>query len=387
MPGEASFRTQDLRDLVEISQFAGRDLLLAQGAGGNTSIKTAKAERVLIKASGFRLADVTESSGYLDLDLPAVREIMDEPALADLSPGAAHDETVRRLGKLLPTTSSLRPSMETGFHLLLNRVVLHTHPVYLNAFSCSEDGREAFEDVCGEKTAWVDYATPGLPLARAVAESCTEYRALNGCLPHLIVLANHGLIATSSTAAEAIASTRALSRLGERVFGALPAATCEEHEPSPPTMAWSVRLARFLASEGATAIVRPARFAALQEVARRSQALTGGPLMPDDAVYGVHNFSFLEGKTSPEDWVAEKEFVAGDKAVVELMDGGVVLVGPNHKTVDFMEENLLANVLIHRLIEGLRRPRYLSRVEVDEILGMESEQYRQALAERASEGA
>ena len=373
----------DLQDLLAVSRFAGGDLLLAQGAGGNTSVKAGS--RLLIKASGFRLADVSEHGGYLDMDLPALRQIMEEPALARLAPLAAHDRTVRRVRGLLADTDAPRPSMETGFHLLLNRVVLHTHPVYLNAFTCSRGGREAFEDA-DPGSVWVRYAAPGYPLARAVAERCAAHRAEHGRLPERIVLENHGLITTSSTVGATISDTRSLAALGEKFFGPLAADACEPGEPTPATVRWAERLSRLLGRSQGAVIARPARRRALLSAVRRQQPLTTGPLVPDDVIYGVHLCRRLEPSSPPEEWLdGHGELPA--KAVLALEGEGVVLVGPNEKTLDFMEENLLANVLTHELISRRGEARHLRSAEVDELLAMESEQYRQQLARQQSNGA
>lgn len=379
----------EIRDLVAISRFAGGDLLLAQGAGGNTSVKTEATatvggSRLLIKASGFRLADVTEEAGYLDMDLAALRQIMEEPELADLTPLAAHDETVRRVRGLLPG-DGLRPSMETGFHLLLDRVVLHTHPIYLNAFTCSREGRAAFDEKAGADTVWVPYAAPGYPLARAVAESCAAHLVEHGQRPTRIVLGNHGLITTSGDAGTAIEDTRALAARGEHFYGSLSGDTCELGEPTRATVRWAEEMQTIFDRLEHTAVVRPARRRALLAAVRRDEPLTGGPLVPDDAIYGVHLCRKLAPSTPPADWIEEHGEELPAKAVLALEGEGVVLVAPNETSLDFMEENLLANVLIHELVARRDQPRYLSENEVDELLAMESEQYRQKLAQRRGE--
>lgn len=378
-------RERDLKDLAAISRYAGRDLLLVQGPGGNTSVKTGEGSRLLIKASGFRVAGVTESEGFIDLDLAALRRIFEEPALADLPPVAAHDRTVEQVRALVTDPGSPRPSMETGFHVLLERVVLHTHPVYLNAFACSEGGREAFREAGGGEVAWVPYATPGYPLAALVAAQCARHRADHGRLPRRIVLQNHGLITTAPTAGEAIDDTRALVSRGERVFGSIAGSALEGAAPSSRVARWAEALAAALAERGSGATVRPARYRALLAAAREPGAVSAGPLVPDDAVYGVHNLQQLDPGRPPQDWLDEQGGRAPAKAVLVLEGEGILLIGPNPRTLDYMEENLLANVLIHRLIRQRGKARHLSAAAVDELLALESEQYRQALARRHRE--
>lgn len=62
-----------IRDFIRISKYAGMRNDLAQAGGGNTSVKLD--DRVmLVKGSGFQLADVSENSGYSKIDYRLVVE-------------------------------------------------------------------------------------------------------------------------------------------------------------------------------------------------------------------------------------------------------------------------------------------------------------------------
>ncbi len=227
-------------ELVAASHYAGNDVLLAQGGGGNTSAKGA--DRLWIKASGVKLAEVTASTGHLTLDLPALRRSLDDPRLAVLPPREAHEESVQRIQRLVD--SPLRPSLETSFHATLpQRVVLHTHSVYVNAFTCMEGGRDALAGI----GPWVGYATPGYLLGRLVADA---HRATGA---DRFVLENHGLITAGDDAAEAIAAHEEVIGLGRKYFGDVPAGSVEVAPPHPDAAAWAAR--RQIAFGG---VVRPA---------------------------------------------------------------------------------------------------------------------------------
>ena len=65
-----------------------------------------------------------------------------------------------------------RPSVELLFHALLpERLVLHTHPIGINAITCNRDGAALAARLFGERVLWVPYTDPGLPLARAIVEA------------------------------------------------------------------------------------------------------------------------------------------------------------------------------------------------------------------------
>jgi len=173
--------TADIRELVEISQFAGRDVLLAQGGGGNTSVKSGDGRRMWIKASGCRLSEVGEGHGYLETYLPALISVIRDPKLKELPRAVAHEESVRRIQAAVPGPVQKRPSLETGFHAVLGRrVVLHTHPVYVNAFTCMDGGAAALEDALGEQVIWVKYEPPGYALAAEVDRVSMDFQQANG---------------------------------------------------------------------------------------------------------------------------------------------------------------------------------------------------------------
>src|SRR5262245_20359972 len=84
----------DIAELVAISQWAGADVLLAQGGGGNTSVKSADGSAMSIKASGFRLAELTPDRGHLVVDLPKLLAVLRGPELTGLPDRAAHERSV-----------------------------------------------------------------------------------------------------------------------------------------------------------------------------------------------------------------------------------------------------------------------------------------------------
>src|SRR4051812_25964094 len=64
----------EVRDLLSISAYGGSSVLLAQGAGGNASVKSACGSEMWIKASGHRMSRLSEEHGYLRIGLPLLRK-------------------------------------------------------------------------------------------------------------------------------------------------------------------------------------------------------------------------------------------------------------------------------------------------------------------------
>ena len=60
-----------LADLIKISNAVGKDTLLVQGGGGNTSVKTADGKYMYIKASGTLLKDMDAQTGWRRMNIDA----------------------------------------------------------------------------------------------------------------------------------------------------------------------------------------------------------------------------------------------------------------------------------------------------------------------------
>jgi len=84
----------------------------------------------------------------------------------------------------------------------------HTHPIAINALTCSRGFEEAFSGrlfpdeivMCGPAPVLIPYTDPGLPLAREIWRRINAYIDTYGERPRVILLQNHGLIALGRTA-------------------------------------------------------------------------------------------------------------------------------------------------------------------------------------------
>jgi rhamnose utilization protein RhaD (predicted bifunctional aldolase and dehydrogenase) len=176
-----------LDELRRMSARIGGDMLLVQGAGGNSSLKR---DGVLwVKASGAWLSDAETEAMFVPVSLSGAR--------AALAAGNERMPLAPGLGEI-----DLRASIETSLHALLpHPVVLHVHAVNTIAWAATT-GRETeiASRLDGLAWRWLDYGRPGLPLAQAVA-ALLEQGPLD-----VLLLGNHGLVvgAESCDAAEAL---------------------------------------------------------------------------------------------------------------------------------------------------------------------------------------
>lgn len=384
---------REIAELVEVSRFGGGSVLLAQGGGGNSSVKSADGATMWIKASGYRLAEVSPSRGYVETRLPDLLALLRDPAISIQAGAVSQAEFTRRVQATAVDPTGPRPSIETGFHAVLGRVVLHTHPVYLNAFSCMEAGREALAEAFAGPLAWVGYEPPGYALGVHVDAARAAFEAEHGRAPTQVVLENHGLIASGGSASEAVAATMALTAAGRSYFGPLPEGALEQAKRSRRLSVWIDELRRALERRAerepaaAGPHVRPAAWAAVAAAADEPEHwLMAGPLIPDDAVYAGQRTWSARPRRRAGDWLDSVVEALPGSMVVALPGLGVALAGPSPAFLDAMEESLLAHVLTRRLIARRGRARSLPSAASDTVLAMESEKYRQGVAAASGNG-
>lgn len=138
---------QALEELIRISHTVGADPDLVQGGGGNTSVKTRDGRSLLIKASGFQLGEMDGGRGWVELDLERLRAILARKELPKLPEKEREVEVLRLLQGTVLRPRGARPSVEASLHALLDRVVIHTHPIGIGALLASKDSRKECEQL------------------------------------------------------------------------------------------------------------------------------------------------------------------------------------------------------------------------------------------------
>ncbi len=169
-----------------------------QGAGGNISVKVCD-NNMLIKPSGVLLNNVLTASDMVSVNYRHIKNELTKESFDVLD-----NDDIIGIDTLYAqyALDGKRPSMETGFHCLLYKYVVHTHNVYANVLLCSShyhlletclSSTEAYT-VCMLK----DYYTPGTVLSWHIYNTNRYYETM----PNVILLPNHGIIYSSNSAAE-----------------------------------------------------------------------------------------------------------------------------------------------------------------------------------------
>lgn len=188
-----------LKDFIEISKYAGMREDLVQAGGGNSSVKLDE-NKMLIKASGFQLADITLESGYSEINYKKIVDFFNNTPIDKIT----DDYEKELLNNTL--ISGTRPSIETFLHSITNTFTLHTHPMLVNVLTCRENGMEILKELFPEAL-FVGYDTPGIKLAKEYFKTYKENNKECTKEFDVIFLKNHGLIVSAKNAEEVISKT------------------------------------------------------------------------------------------------------------------------------------------------------------------------------------
>lgn len=212
-----------IKDLITISHYAGSRADYTQGGGGNTSVKNEENGIMLIKASGYRLKDITETTAFVGVDKKA---ISDYYASVDLSVKKDYEKESAEVSKnavvLLDGIATLRPSVEVGFHAVLKKYVIHTHSVYANILTCSKEGEKIAAEIFSGKDfgfIFLPYINPGFELTLAMKKEIDKYVSEKGVYPEVLFMKNHGLVVTSDSVERVMSLNTEVNEIIRTHFG------------------------------------------------------------------------------------------------------------------------------------------------------------------------
>lgn len=213
---------KELLELVKISQKIGKRVDYVQGGGGNISVKL-DGELMAIKASGYRLNQVSLEDGFVVVNYEKIRKFYDEVDF-NLEKDYEKESMQTALNNTLKINDkNLRPSVEVGFHSILDKYVIHSHSVYANILTCSENGKKIFDDIMkenGYSYIWIPYINPGFSLTLMIKDELSKISiSEKEKLPKIIMMENHGLIVTSDSLNDVINLHERVNELIKKSLG------------------------------------------------------------------------------------------------------------------------------------------------------------------------
>jgi len=190
---------KEIQELIDLSQFYGKNSDFVIAGGGNTSFKNT--EFLWVKASGTTLAKIAEN-GFAVLDRDKLAQI----ALKKYSNNSDRREQEIKTDLFracVEPEKMLRPSVETSLHDIIRyRFVVHTHPTLVNALLCSQHAEKEAKNLFGNDALYISYTDPGYVLFKKVESELQKYRETHDADPHIILLENHGIFVSADTTDE-----------------------------------------------------------------------------------------------------------------------------------------------------------------------------------------
>jgi rhamnose utilization protein RhaD (predicted bifunctional aldolase and dehydrogenase) len=332
---------RELSDLKDLSARVGRNPLLVQAASGNTSIKI---EGVLwIKASGKWLVDAAQDDIFVPGDL---REIF----------ACLHQDIPYVTRFTAPSGVTLAPSIETAMHAVLpHRVVIHVHSVNAISWAVREDGREwVAERLAGLAWNWIPYVPSGFALARQIQRSL-------GSRPDVLILANHGLV----IGGEDCEATEALLAEVEKRLDVIPRpAPCPDRTQLDQ-----------LATNSGWRVPEEEDVHALGTDSLSSSIFAGGTLYPCHGLFLGPGTAELRPSTSTSEAAARYKQRYGIWPSTLVVNGDGVLVAEDISLAQTQVLIGLAQVI--QRIDPEARVRYMSDLELEDLLNTDAYHYRQ----------
>lgn len=182
----------NLKNFIKISNELGSTSAFIQGGGGNTSLKISTNE-MYIKSSGSKLKEMNENHGFCKIDYTKIINLLNNP----VSNKSDYENILKKL-----SDTEFRPSIETGFHAILGRGVIHSHSVFLNVLLCSIEGKEISEKLFPQAI-WCEYFSPGWDITLSIHNKINELN-LDIDSTQVFFLQNHGVIFSCSDVSEAL---------------------------------------------------------------------------------------------------------------------------------------------------------------------------------------
>ncbi len=381
--------TEELKKLVEISQYYGKNKDYVIAGGGNTSFKDD--EFLWVKASGTTLADI-EEDGFVKLYREKL-EIISQKEYSSV-PAEREDQVKKDLyASIVDPEKKLRPSVETSFHNTITyKYIVHTHPNLINGLLCGKDSKELVKNIFGNTAIYIEYTDPGYILFKKVETEINKFKEENGSEPKIILLENHGIFVSADTVEEiktiyADIEEKLNSRISKNPdFEALPV------DEKARVVVPAIRT--ILSADGAKiAKIRNNKLVNHFSASSDAYQKVALPFSPDIIVYCKSKFIYLESEGSAEEIINEfneklEEFKKNNTflpKVILIKNIGLVGVDINAKSAETVLDIYEDLMKISFYSEAFGGPRFMTQEQIDFIDNWEVENYRRKMAQGQSQ--
>lgn len=369
----------DLREIIALSRFYGRDPEWVIAGGGNTSVKDDSS--LYVKASGTSLAEASQES-FVTIDRQELSKMWSKEYPADVD--EREKEALQDLMDARAEGETLRPSVETGMHdAFPQSLVVHTHPTLANGVTCSVRGESAARELFGEEIVWIPSINPGYVLSTRVAEEIASFGERFGRPPELLFLENHGLTVAGGSSEDI---HRLHRRVSETIISRLERTPDLGGADVDLEHAERVKVALKETFESVSGRDASVLFDTTPELLQRASSAERmapllSPFSPDHIVYAGHAPLYVGDSGEAADLFEEsarKHGVPPKCVVVKAL--GLFTLGPSRKVAETARMLFLDAVKIATYAESFGGPKPMKQEEIDFIRGWEVERFRSSVS-------
>lgn len=323
---------------------------LIQGPGGNTSVKNSDGQ-MFIKASGYRFEELKHDNGISAVNYQEIRDYFFDVVPEDKAREEANMLQIVQSNvlKYEDGSSYPKPSMETGFHAVLKRYVVHTHSVWANLLNCCSDRQNMIKQLkLNFNVVFIPFVSPGFGLSYLVTKEIKKAKELGNPIPDLFFLTNHGIIAHSDEAQKCKEMLDAADAAIQKVLN----------------LSVTYPEVKLLAKD------------------HHWESQTG--FVPETlAKYGCDK-SFFDKVLFPDQTVFFKDRISdwrdAEKSVIDIRNDGTVSYNCSYREAISIHETLTAYLYLYDVLTEIDLPMdFIGGSEIDYINGMEMEKHRKQI--------
>ena len=380
---------QGIKDLIEVSQFYGKQKDYVLAGGGNTSYKND--QYLWIKASGFALATI-EEDGFAKLDRQQLAEVHTKKYSDDVLKREAEIVTDLMKSRVEPEKGQ-RPSVETSLHNLIDfSLVVHTHSTKVNGLMCSNQAAEKTADLFGDDVLYIGYEDPGYILFKVIEKEMIRYRKEKGKEPKIIFLQNHGVFVGGNTVGEIRAAYNEIEEKLDAAYGPEPVNEALEVNAVADQIIPAIRM---MVSDEGLKTVRLANSTILNKyLQKENQQAIAAPFTPDGIVYANSDFIYAEFNGDVESFlkdiqpkINQYEQEKGKQPKVIFATGlGVLVMADHAEGAEILVDVVTDHCRIAQFAESFGGQHPMSQEQIAFIESWEVEQYRSKISLGATAG-
>ncbi len=377
---------KEIKDLIEVSRFFGKNKNYTLAGGGNTSYKNDK--HIWIKASGVSLANI-EEDGFAILDRQKVQIVRTKTYTSDAQKREVEVKNDLIAANIEPENQR-RPSVETSFHDLINYAfVVHMHPTLTNALMCSNNARKMTLELFGEEALYITY-DPGYPLFMKVKTALKAYREKFTNDPKIIFLENHGIFVSADNTDEIKSIYASVTQIIEKAIGGTKKFKSLEIKDDITQFIPALRML-LSADKGKILKLRHTGLHTHFYSSKESFKKASLPFTPDIIVYCKSAYIYIENSESPEsiilDFQSQLPFFIKKHGyapkIIMIKDYGIIAAEDTADAANIaldVYEDLLKVSLYSEAFGG---PHFLGKDEISFVDNWEVENYRRKISKGA----